>query len=519
MNAMKIRKLLSLFAPILLCLCGLFFNFFHFWHGFDAISGDTGDTRFNTLVLEHTWLWITKIHTSLFDSPIFFPHLNAYAYSDYLFSSAPIYWLARTLSFDPLLSFQSWMIISCLLNYAAFFALARKSFRFSIFVSAIGAYVFSFALPRMTHLEHAQLIPQYFIVVSAMGAMQWFQNPRSRLAPFLFFGFAVLQFLNAFYFFWFWIWSLSMIALFIATKRGRRESFKIWFKQTNPQATLVAMGASFAASGPFLYHYILASRELGSRSWVVISEMVPRAYSWLSLPKDHWEWFAVPMKDWINALPMGHEHYLSFGLLSWLTMFAALFYQWRMKTWRILAIPTLAMFAFTLTSGRFSTWVFISYLFPGGGVIRAVSRIQIFMLLFWSLLMMGYLRYLFSNSKKSKWLAIGIIIAFFAENTYISNWSFSRLNENQRMQTLAAQLAPDCEVIVHSKALAPHEDLKNNDAVWIAYLTHRSTINGYSGNQPSAYREILELNASTTEKLAHWFSVHPIQTKKVCIYD
>jgi hypothetical protein len=501
--------------PIAFCGYGCFFTFFRFWNGFDAISGDVGDARFNAMVLEHTWLWLKGIHSSLFNTPMFYPHPNVYAYSDYLFGVAPLYWIARFFHVDPYLSYQWWLIACCILNFVAFFILARKFFKFSPVFSSLGAYVFTFSLPRISHFEHGQLAPQFYIVLSAMGALLWWREPQSKKAAGLFVLGASLQFLTSFYYFWFWVWTLAVYAFYVLVKRERREQFKFWFQEATAEAGwkyfLGIALAGFLMIAPFLYHYLLVAKEVGMRGWVSVSNSTPRFYSWLNLPHDHWEWSLVPFQPWINALPVPQEHLLSFGLLTWLCMLAAAIWAWKSKTKRYLVIPLVAMFLFTLTSGRFSTWVFVTYLFPAGGAIRAVGRIQIFMLLFWALIFIFFLKNLWDSPRKIfRATAIFTGLFFFAENTYSTNWVFSRAQDEAKVSRVIARLPGDCEVLVYTDGLRDHADFENMDAIVIAFLSGRATVNGYSGNQPPHFGDLLyhETPATLDDALQRWFRVH-----------
>ena len=485
----------QLLAPILLCCLGLYFTFFKFWHGFDAISGDIGDPRFNAYVLEHTWLWLRGVHTSLFDMPMFYPYTNTYAYSDFMLGFAPIYWFFRAIGCEILLSYQWWIIGCATLNFGAVYILARKYFNQSTLLASLAAFIFSFSLPRITHLGHAQLMGQFFIVISAMGALLWWKDPTSKKAPWFFCTGAVLQFISAFYFFWFWVWTLAIYGFYVLKNPERRVKTKAWLAQVPRSSFILPFIVNGLLAAPFLYHYALSAKEFGRRDWVSVSNTSPRIYSWFDLPVDHWEWTMVPFKNWIAQLPAPVEHYLSFGILTWVGMISALIWVYRKKPeLKFLSIPLIAMFIFTITSGRFSTWVFMSYFFPGGGVIRAVSRIHIFMLLFWSIIFTSFLSDLYlSFDRRKKIVATLMVMALFVENIYLSDWTFSRSVERERLYKTAQLIPADCEVIVSPAGFAPFADHTNIDAVMLAFQTGRSTVNGYSGHEPKDFRESMGL--------------------------
>lgn len=518
--------------PIALCLYGLFFTFQPFWKSLDAISGDLGDARFNIMVLEHTWLWVKGVpaHHSLFNMPMYYPHPNTYAYSDSLFSIAPLYWLLRWMGLDLYLSFQFWIVICSILNFTIYYLFAKKLISCSTLYSSLGAYIFSFALPRITHLGHAQLVAQFFSVISAAGLMMLWKSPRSKIAPYLFVGGAIAQFASSFYFFWFWVWTLAVYGIYICLKPDRRKTFKAFICALRKDHFFFATGIGLLVAFPFLLHYASASREFGRRSWSLITALLPRVYSWIALPPDHWEWPLVPFKKAITELPFTNEHYLSFGLLTWIGMLAVLVFTYRNKSTRYLAIPIIAMFFFTFCIGKISPWVFPAHLLPAGRSIRAVGRIQIYMLLFWSTALVSALHtFNFKNKRRSTLLLGCFILIFFAENTYTPSFHFSRHEEIERIASLTAKLDPSCKFLyvpegfAHSLQHPEFADHANLDAMVVAFTHGISTINGYSGQQPAEYQNIFihDETSPIAAKLASWAQVHswPYRSEETCLLN
>jgi hypothetical protein len=470
--------------PFLACAFGLWFSFRSFWSGQDLISGDLGDARFNTVILEHTWLWLKGVHTSLFDLPMYYPHPNAYAYSDYLFGTAPIYWFFRAIGWDELLSFQGWLIAGIALSFFVFYGIARRLLRFSVLLSTLGAYLFSFSVLRFSHLEHAQMASSFWILVSAAGLIHWARDPKSRLAIFAFITGEALQFITAYYYFWFWLWALVMLGIYFLVSAGRRIAFFQWMKAIPPKFLFSVLMVEAILVSPFLYHYLLAARELGRRGWVSITAALPRLQSWLALPTDHWQWPWVPFKESILSLPMIQEHYLSLGLMTWLIALFATISIFKKNEKRFLLFPIAMMFVLTFVVGRFSLWIFMSYLFPGGSAIRAVGRIQIFMLIFWVPVLLYGLQSWLSMRGKIKAFAMVAILGMLSECLYTPTQVFSRRAEKEEVQALVAQIPDSCRVIAFGKT--PDYRL-HLDAIRAAFATGRVTLNGYSGSEPPGY--------------------------------
>lgn len=501
------KSIFSKLIPFGFLITGTGFAFAKFWNGFDSISGDLGDSRFNLIVLEHTWLWLKGIHASLFNLPMFFPHSNTYAYSDFLMGYAPIYWLFRSLSLDPYFSIQFWLVVCGFLNFGSYYFLSRRFFKLSVFWASFAAYLFSFGVPRVAHLYHVQTFPAFYIVISAIGLMMWKEKPESKIAPWLFFTGGMLQLISAFYYIWFWVLILFFYSVWALKDANRRNQMVGAFKKFNRPHFFGSVGMNFIISSPFLYHYVLNSKEIGRHGWVPISETVPRLYSWFFISKDHWQWPITPFKGFISELARPVEQNISLGLVTWVGCFLAIRWIWKNKpNLKFLLIPFIAVFLFTLTSGRFSTWVFISYFFPAGGAIRAVGRIQIFLLLFWAMILTLYLAELFqSNQKTKRWLAIILMMGAFSETIYTNSKTYSKDLSSARVQAVSNQITPDCSLTVAPRALGPYREHDNIDAVLASFQKNVPTMNGYSGHDPKGYSKTM----SNLPAL--------VQNQKICI--
>jgi hypothetical protein len=503
------------------------------------VHGDLGDARFNLMVLEHTWRWFQGLHPSLFNIPMFAPATNTYSYSDLWFGMAPMYWMFRSarygMGFDIYGAYEALLIVTAILNFVTFTALARMVARIITregdgtsssnalyFITPLAAYFFTFALNRQANLYHPQLWPQFWIVISALGLLTWLKGasagvrPRWQvLAPWLFVGGAALQFITAFYYFWFWLWTLAVLGLsgVVFFRRELIPFFKIKLKELG--FPILFFGGLTA---PFLLQYLAAARTVGRfeavpHSWVAIVATVPRPTSWWMLPAGHWQTDWIPFRDWVLSQPMSQEHILGLGIGTGLLCFAFLALAVA-KLWKrghlpantrsslaVIVIPILAMLFFTLVSGRFSPWVLVTYLFPAGQVIRAVGRIQIFMLLFWALLMLWVLvrssDWKLGRLKLQPWIVALVTFTVVAEAHLSKPNLFSRDESEARITALVAQgqarldqafaNGTSCDYFYHPPGFLPGADSSNLDAVFAAWRLGFTTVNGYSGRAPRGY--------------------------------
>ena len=142
------------------------------------MPGDLGDARLNNYFLENIYQFFAGKSESLWHLPFFYDYPYVIGFSDNLFGTAPIYLVARYLLKEYDTAFQVWFLFGYLANYlAAYFGLRKLDLK--ILSSAIGSFIFTFAIPATAHAGHSQLhyrfgIPltiTFFIIFLKTG--QW----------------------------------------------------------------------------------------------------------------------------------------------------------------------------------------------------------------------------------------------------------------------------------------------------------------------------------------------------------
>ena len=121
-----------------------------------AIPGDLVDARFNSVILEHLYLWVLGQEPSLWSPGYFYPFEGVLAFSDNHFGSGGVYILNRWLGLSREQAFQGWLVAGCVLNFWATYYALRK-LGFSIVSAGAGAFVYAFGLPSLAKEGHAQL--------------------------------------------------------------------------------------------------------------------------------------------------------------------------------------------------------------------------------------------------------------------------------------------------------------------------------------------------------------------------
>ena len=133
MKFLRTTNKIKYFLLFLIFGLGLF-TYPMFLSGFDKLAGDYGDSRLVVYLLEHYFYWFQNVepHTQLWNVPMLYPHANTLAYSDVFLGIAIFYVPLRFLINDPFLVTQIIYIMSCALNFVAFYLILNKIIDFQI---------------------------------------------------------------------------------------------------------------------------------------------------------------------------------------------------------------------------------------------------------------------------------------------------------------------------------------------------------------------------------------------------
>ncbi len=144
---------------------------------FRAIPGDLLDARFNSVILEHLFQWLTGIAPKLWSPAFFYPYENALAFSDNHFGSGWVYILFRLGHLPREQAFLGWFIFGNVFNFWSSYYIFRR-FNFSIVASSIGAFIYAFGLPALSKEAHAQLLYRFAVPLSFFSMYQFLQKNR-----------------------------------------------------------------------------------------------------------------------------------------------------------------------------------------------------------------------------------------------------------------------------------------------------------------------------------------------------
>ncbi len=488
-----------MWLPVLLLVVGLC-SWFHpvLLSGFERSVTDLGDSRFNHYLLEHAYQWMigNPAHAELWSPPFFYPQKEVLAYSDIMAGFVWFYAPFRFVGIPEVPSFALWMMTACLLTFGVCWQLFRRGLELPPAGSAIGAFLFTFGVPRAAQLGHQQLLPGLYVLAAVSGVVMLGRcasagDLRFRVivpATLLACGGCVLQMYSAFYPLWFTLFGLLVLALVGMLGGSTRQDL---ISLLRSRWLWVVAGMAVIAMLPALRLYLGGLDVMGARREDAVESMLPRLRSWIFLGEGHVLYGRIYQNvPWLADLPMSHEHRLGVGPVTTVLALAGL---WRLrgKPWgRALLITSLVIFAATLfLYPGFHPWFAISGWIPGASALRAVARVGLLLLLPLSI----GVAWQVSSLKTNAWKVV-VILVVLAEQwvvvpTYDARGRFDRVRE------MAAEVKRDADAFYLVRQTGRRHERGSEyrdqiDAMWVSILSGVPTVNGYSGLIPPGWESL-----------------------------
>lgn len=501
------------------------------------IPGDLGDSRFNSVILEHLYQWVTGATSSLWSPRFFYPFEGVLAFSDNHFGSGWAYVVFRLLNLPREEAYLGWFLVGSVLNFwACWWALRQLGF--SVVGAATGAFVFAFGLPALHKESHAQLIYRFAVPLAFAAWYRFLTLPSgTRLAQVILF--CGLQFLCSIYMGIFLVYLLAaLLAVYLAARAG--QAFYQRFTtstSSSRQGSIVtaglkqsgrlqrpagqlksfeklhiwyALGALVVLLLTFLMlrrYQLVALDYRFMRPPEELISMLPRLGSYLLSDQSG-------LTSWLGRLvadvPMRHEQQMFAGLGVWVVALVGLTCAWFFRSTltkdlgqvvRFSSMALLLLVAATLFVKGHSFYLLLAQL-PGVGAIRAVSRIALVMLLPMAIIVAAGADSLIRvgsslwPSPKTRGQAvqavfllalIGLLtlesLYFHPHHTPMQSWRARR----DKLETLIQPPPPKGAVLFVTQPKADPFFMTEIDAMIYAQDHHLATLNGYSGNTPPGY--------------------------------
>lgn len=504
-------------ALVFFLLCGLILVTFPQSDFFRAIPGDLGDARFNNLVLEHLYRWIIGKDSSLWSPGFFYPYPGTLSFSDNHFGTIIIYAPLRALGLSPDYAFIGWYTAAAPLNYlCGYYALKKGGLTGK--GSAVGAFVFAFALTASIQYGHAQLSYRFAIPLAMLSWQRFVDHGEARSLAAITFWLTV-QFYCSIYlgYFLLLLLSASFFALYIAQKSFKlylaSESFKLYLARKgnntfklphrilfgiarNPRANnlrisiLIIIGC-VAALIVLFYPYLHYSKLYGfHRSRDEIASMLPRLWSYFIADNSRL-WGSISMK--LPDVPMRNEQQMFFGLSA--ILLALIGCVRNSTTWTRNALISLALLVLvTLSVHNLSLYYLLTKL-PIANAIRAVSRIGMVMLFPLGVLAGNGFDWLTSPSKQTfsrvKTLACSLLtLLMIIEYATLTTVHVSIMDWRNHTSALEKEVPTDLRsdsiVFVPLRHDAPLF-MTELDGMSLAQELGVNSLDGYSGNAPTDF--------------------------------
>jgi hypothetical protein len=144
----------------------------------EYLPGDPADNRLNNYILEHGYRYLTGREASFWDAPMFFPTAATTTTSDAHLGMLPAYAALRACGLSPEGAFQGYFLIPFVLNFASA-GWAVRRLGFGPTAAAVGAYLFTFALPLSGQLAHVQLFPRFLVPPAVVLSWEFLRAPRA----------------------------------------------------------------------------------------------------------------------------------------------------------------------------------------------------------------------------------------------------------------------------------------------------------------------------------------------------
>ncbi len=459
-----------------------------------CVPGDMADARFNGVVLEHFYRWLTGLDTSLLSPSFFYPVPGALTFSDNHWGTAWIYSAYRALGWDRYQAFDLWYLTGFVANYVVCNVVFRRM-HFSPLASAVGAFAFTFAMPVLARHGHAQLTYRFLMPVALLLWQRFSVDGRWRWIAGLAVA-VVAQFYISIYLGYFTLlllvaWCLAQWAIEGVGPRHWMAQWLQW-KQPSVRRELILVGitllAAAAAMIALMYPYLHYSKLYGfGRGVDEVLSLLPRPQSYLLA--DFSALWHVP-SSWIgHDVPMRHEQQIFFGM--GILGLAALGLLRSASAVRWVAVSSvLILMLLTLAIGGHSLYLFLAEL-PGIGSIRAMARIGLVLVLPLSLLVALGIESVRTSALPWKIVAALFALMMVVEAATLRTDKFGREQAIERIEALRDQLPsalPEHAILFNPAGPEVNPSVSELDGVILAQDLGRPTLNGYSGNIAPGYQ-------------------------------
>lgn len=441
---------------------------------------------------------------NIFNTNIFYPHVNTLAYSEHLIGTALFMWPILAITNNPILSYNIITFIFFVLGaYCMYFFMFK--FTRNLPVSIISAIIFGFNPYRVIHFSQIHLQVIFFFPLILLILHRLFEAKRNRDFIWLVLSYIALGYMSMHYFLMMAIVSAIFIAyyFFVVEKRKMERKFILKLVFSFLLIILVVL--------PVYVPYFSAHDESGySRSYSMINTYSPAIADYFNFS---------PLITRLIGFPNTIERVLYTGFTIVILFYGSLFFLVKRKDedqrrtkitllYLLIGVVSLLLsfgILIRITAsgdGIVGPYAFLYKLVPGFDGLRALGRFFIVILLSISVIV-GFGLNLFLKRIKKRFLygAIIIIISSFVMLEYLWVPPF------QPVEYREAVVNEEIPEVYHWLKNLPEDtvilelplDVHLRDSTEYLYLSTyhwKKMVNGYSGFFPDDY---IELEKMVTE--------------------
>jgi hypothetical protein len=419
----------------------------------------------------------------------------------------PLYATLRVIGFSPEAAFQGWFVIPFLLNFVSAAWALRQIGPGSAGVAA-GAFVFAFGLPIAAQIEHAQLLPRFFVPLAALFGWEFLRSPRtSRLAACS--SCTVFQIYTSVYIGYFLV--LLLAAGFVIALIGFRSQLP-WTEFLHPsRRVLYSRAIVIVASALCLIPLARAhSKTAGSKNGEYIRSIAPTLKAWLTPHQ-----VAITAPYLMKPQNLSHDEQSVFpGFVALLAIGIGLVASLRARLLggnaSIVALAAWSALLLMLVVTVFDElWLYrLVVELPGGCTVRAIGRIVLVLLFPMAIAISAcvdaFVGWAARFGRTATFLAGVVAVAIVAADNWLcptngvraSVWTGERVSLEQVLarqdrikEAIERHPKPTLIYAFPSKAVEPYELAKEQiDVMRAAQDVGISCVNGYSGYVPSGWQ-------------------------------
>ncbi len=502
-----------------------------FFSGFAAVQNDPGDSRFNNFLLEYSYQFLVgnPYAARFWDMPIFYPFSNVTAFSDLLLGIAPPYWLFRFVGFEPLSSFQGWLLILSLLNYWVSYQFLRSVFSFSRRGASFGAFLFAFGGPRLARIAHQQMYAQFLPLLSLWGAIMMVKLALDRRKNevrgwcILVFVSFIVQLYSGFYHGWFVgvLCALSFFLLLLSSE-GRK---RVWALLRGHMLFFVCcLGLTGALLYPLASHYLQTASLVGMRDIDAVLVYLPKLLNWFYMGEEHLLYGWAHRYFDLQHSAVQHEQVLFLGFGTSFVAFSGLWILRGSSLVRfILVLSLLIVVLLSALPGGIHLWAWVYWYVPGAEAIRAVSRLALYLLIPVAIGGAAWVDSSHRGMAKKYFVPLLLFVVLEQARVLESFTKEATLRNEDKLVVALLGKEKKCDAFYFSQVMGRFPAWRYHlDAMWASIRTGIPTINGHSGNVPPHWKltEARIGSKAQDRLLAHalldWSTHHELSPKQLC---